>query len=128
MSVDGAFIYFTIPVFGMVKDDKHRLKDLTDGYRLWDLKAHKNLFMFVAKINEQTHKNAISYHKKKTTLTATQSELLTIPNVGMATIKKLYGHFKTLKQIKEATREELKKAVPDRVAQNIYQYFHNAGV
>ncbi len=118
---------FTIPVFGMVKDDKHRLKDLTDGYRLWDLKAHKNLFMFVAKINEQTHKNAISYHKKKTTLTATQSELLTIPNVGMATIKKLYGHFKTLKQIKEATREELKKAVPDRVAQNIYQYFHNDG-
>ncbi|MBR5239526.1 MAG: excinuclease ABC subunit UvrC [Clostridia bacterium] len=119
---------FTIPVFGMVKDDKHRLKDLTDGYRLWDLKSHKNLFVFVAKINEQTHKNAISYHKKKTTLTATQSELLTIPNVGMATIKKLYGHFKTLKQIKEATREELKKAVPDRVAQNIYQYFHNDGV
>lgn len=114
----------TIPVFGMVKDDKHRLRDLTDGYRLMDLKAKRELFIFVTKINEQTHKNAISYHQKKTTLTATQSELLTIPKVGMATIKKLYGHFKTLKQIKTATPEELSKAVPTGVAQNIYRYFH----
>ena len=116
---------FTIPVFGMVKDDKHRLKDLTDGYRLLDLRAKKDLFVFVAKINEQTHKNAISYHKKKTTLTATQSELLTIPKVGMATLKKLYGHFKTLKQIKEATLEELCRALPAGVAKNIFDYFHN---
>ncbi|MBE7018723.1 MAG: excinuclease ABC subunit UvrC [Ruminococcaceae bacterium] len=116
---------FSIPVFGMVKDDKHRLKDLTDGYRLLDLKSNKALFVFLSKINEQTHKNAISYHKKKNTLTATQSELLTIPKVGMATIKKLYGHFKTLKQIKEATLEELQKALPFGVALNIYQYFHN---
>ncbi len=114
----------TIPVFGMVKDDKHRLRDLTDGYRLMDLKQNKTLFAFVAKINEQTHKNAISYHKKKTTLTATQSELLSIPNVGMATIKKLYGHFKTLKQIKQATLEELCEAIPTRVARNIFDYFH----
>lgn len=114
----------SIPVFGMVKDDKHRLKDLTDGYRLLDLKSNKELFVFLSKINEQTHKNAISYHKKKTTLTATQSELLTIPKVGMATIKKLYGHFKTLKQIKEATLEELCRALPSPVAKNIFDYFH----
>ncbi len=116
---------FSIPVFGMVKDDKHRLKDLTDGYRVMDLKSNRNLFVFVTKINEQTHKNAISYHKKKTSLTATQSELLTIPKVGMVTIKKLYGHFKTLKQIKEATLEELCQALPRGVAQNIFDYFHN---
>lgn len=114
----------TIPVFGMVKDDKHRLRDLTDGYRMLDLKSKRELFVFVAKINEQTHKNAITYHKKKTALTATQSELLTIPQVGMATIKKLYGHFKTLKQIKEATLEELGNALPKKVAKNIYSYFH----
>ncbi len=116
-----------IPVFGMVKDDKHRLRDLTDGYRMMDLKSNKALFVFVSKINEQTHKNAISYHKKKTTLTATQSELLTIPQVGMATLKKLYGHFKTLKQIKEATLEELSNALPKKVAKNIFEYFHQNG-
>ncbi len=116
-----------IPVFGMVKDDKHRLRDLTDGYRMLDLKSNKTLFVFVAKINEQTHKNAISYHKKKTTLTATQSELLSIPQVGMATIRKLYGHFRTLKQIKEATLEELSNAIPKKVAKNIYEYFHPNG-
>ena len=115
-----------IPVFGMVKDDKHRFRDLTDGYRMLDLKAHRNAFVFVAKINEETHKNAISYHKKKTTLTATQSELLSIPGVGMATLKKLYGHFKTVKQMKEATEEQLTSAVSQSVAHQIYQYFHPA--
>lgn len=116
---------FQIPVFGMVKDDKHRLKDLTDGYQLCGIKEHRGVFPFLTKINEETHKNALSYHKKKTTLTATQSELLTIPKVGMATLKKLYGHFKTLKNIKEATEEELKKAVSPTVAQNIHRYFHS---
>ncbi len=115
---------FQIPVFGMVKDDKHRLRDLTDGYRMYQLKDNRSAFIFVSKINEETHKNALSYHKKKTTLTATQSELLSIPKVGMSTLKKLYGHFKTLKNIKEATEEELTKAVPKSVAQNIYRYFH----
>lgn len=113
-----------IPVFGMVKDDKHRLKDVTDGYRMYQLKDNKTAFLFVAKINEETHKNALSYHKKKTTLTATQSELLTIPQVGMSTLKKLYGQFKTLKNIKEATEEELSKAVPKSAARNIYEHFH----
>ena len=115
---------FQIPVFGMVKDDKHRLRDITDGYRMFQLKENKPAFLFVAKINEETHKNALSYHKKKTTLTATQSELLTIPKVGMSTLKKLYGHFKTLKNIKEATVEDLQKAVPPSVARNIYEHFH----
>ncbi|MBQ7791963.1 MAG: hypothetical protein IJ367_00515 [Clostridia bacterium] len=115
---------FSIPVFGMVKDEKHRLRDVTDGYRMFGLKDNRKAFIFVSKINEETHKNALSYHKKKTTLTATQSELLTIPKVGMSTLKKLYGHFKTLKNIKEATEEELAKAVPKSVAHNIYHYFH----
>ncbi len=115
---------FQIPVFGMVKDDKHRLKDLTDGYRMYQIKESRNVFIFVSKINEETHKNALSYHQKKTTLTATQSELLTIPQVGMNTMKKLYGHFKTLKNIKEATEAELKIAVPKSAAKNIYRHFH----
>lgn len=115
---------FLIPVFGMVKDDRHRLRDLTDGYRMYQLKENRSAFIFVSRINEETHKNALSYHKKKTTLTATQSELLSIPKVGMSTLKKLYGQFKTLKNIKEATEEELRKAVPKSVAQNIYRYFH----
>ena len=113
-----------IPVFGMVKDDKHRLRDLTDGYRMLDLKSNRSTFIFVAKINEETHKNALSYHKKKTTLTATQSELLGISGVGKATLKKLYHKFKTVKQMKEATEEQLQSVVPKSVAHRIYAYFH----
>ena len=114
----------TIPVFGMVKDEKHRLKDLTDGYRMYDLKSNRNAFIFVAKINEETHKNAISYHKKKSTMTLTQSELLMIPGVGKQTLKNLYSQFKTVKKMKEATEEQLASAVSRSVAHRIYRYFH----
>ncbi|OJU12665.1 MAG: excinuclease ABC subunit C, partial [Clostridiales bacterium 43-6] len=75
-----------IPLFGLVKDDKHRTKDITDGYKNYNVRENRELFTFVSKIQEETHKNAITYHKKKNTLTATQSELISIPKVGKQTV------------------------------------------
>ena len=79
--------------------------------------------VFIAKIDEATHKNAINYHKKRNTLTATQSQLLEIEGVGKATLKKLYNHFKTMSKIKEASEEELSKVVPKTTAKRIYEFF-----
>ena len=93
---------FDIPVFGMVKNDKHKIKDLTNSSCNLNLKESRDVFIFIAKIDEATHKNAITYHKKRNTLTATQSQLLLIEGVGKATLKKLYTHFKTMSKIKEA--------------------------
>ncbi len=115
---------FDIPVFGMVKNDKHKVKDLTNSSCTLNIKESKDMFVFIAKIDEATHKNAINYHKKRNTLTATQSQLLSIEGVGKATMKKLYNHFKTMTKIKEATEEELSKVVPKTTAKRIFEFFN----
>ncbi len=115
---------FDIPVFGMVKNDKHKLKDLTNSSCNLNLRDSREVFVFVAKIDEATHKNAINYHKKRNTLTATQSQLLSIEGVGKATMKKLYNHFKTMTKIKEATPEELSAVVPKTTAKRIFEFFN----
>ena len=114
----------SLPVFGLVKDQKHRTRDITDGYMEFNVKEDRDVYTFVSKIQEETHKNAITYHKKKSTLTATQSDLLEIPNVGKATLKKLYNEFKTVAKMKASTVSELSAVVPKKTAENIYAYFN----
>jgi excinuclease ABC subunit C len=113
-----------IPVFGLVKDNKHKTKDITDGYKDFNIRENRELFTFISKIQDETHKNAITYHKKKNTLTATQSELISIPKVGKQGILKLYQHFKTISNIKSATVSELSQAVSKTAAQNVFDYFN----
>ena len=112
-----------LPIFGLVKDNKHRTRDITDGYTEFNIKEDREAYTFVSRIQEETHKNAITYHKKKSALTATQSDLLEIPKVGKATLKKLYNEFKTVAKMKTATIEELSKVVPLKTAENIAAYF-----
>lgn len=116
---------YDIPVFGMVKNDKHRLRDLTNSSCTLNIKEDREVFVFVGKIDEQTHKNAINYHKKRNTLTATQSELLSIGGVGNATMKKLYKKFKTVTNIKTAGYEELCEVVPKTTAKRIFEHYNN---
>jgi len=113
-----------LPIFGLVKDQKHRTRDITDGYSEFNIREDREAYTFVSKIQEETHKNAITYHKKKSTLTATQSDLLEIPNVGKATLKKLYNEFKTISKMKAATAEELSQVVKRKTAENIVAYFN----
>lgn len=115
---------FDFPVFGMVKNSKHRMRDLTNESAEMNLKENQLAFVFVSKINEATHKNAIGYHKKKNSLTATRSQLLEIEGVGKASMLKLYREFKTLGAIKKAQIPELNKVVSKKAAENIYKFFH----
>lgn len=116
---------YDIPVFGMVKNDKHRLRDLTNSSCALNIKENREVFVFIGKIDEQTHKNAINYHKKRNTLTATQSELLSVEGVGNATMKKLYKKFKTISNIKTASYEELCEVVPKTTAKHIFEHYNN---
>jgi len=115
---------FDFPVFGMIKNSKHRMRDLTNESVEMNLKENNELFIFVSKINEATHKNAIAYHKKKNTMTMSKSQLLEIDGVGKQTMLKLYKEFKTISQIKKADVSELSKVVSHKIAENIYKYFN----
>ncbi len=116
-----------IPLFGMVKDDRHRTRGLisVDGSEIDFLKTSES-FRLLSAIQEEVHRFAICYHKKLRQKSVTGSILEEIEGVGAETRKKLMRHFKTITAIKEADLSTL-QAVPglsERVAKNIYNFFH----
>lgn len=116
--------FMHVPVFGMVKDDRHRTRALvTEDGREIGIQANPAVFSLVGNIQEETHRFAIEYHKKLREKTI-HSELEAIPGVGPARRKALLKTFKTTKSIGEASVEQLMLAVPRPTAQAVYDHFH----
>ena len=115
-----------IPLFAMVKDDKHRTSALlrTDGSRV-GLKPKSEEFRLVSAIQEEVHRFAITYHRTLRGKSMKGSSLEKIDGVGAKTAQKLLKHFKTIHAIREADAETLRSAgVSMKVAENIYRHFH----
>jgi excinuclease ABC subunit C len=98
-----------LPVFGMVKDNKHRTRGLVKGSDLSeiDLKAHPNLYHYVANIQEETHRFAISFNIKKRS-SSIKSKLDDIKGIGEKRRNILLRKFKNLENIKNAKIEEIR--------------------
>ncbi len=116
-----------IPLFGMVKDDRHRTRGVvnSEGKEIEFLKTSES-FRLLASLQEEVHRFAISYHKKLRSRHVTGSVLEQIEGVGSETRKKLMRHFKTISAIQEAEPEALSQVpgVSKRVSQNVYNFFH----
>ena len=116
-----------IPIFGMVKDDRHRTRGLisSDGNEV-GLKSTSQIFFFITRIQDEVHRFAIGYHKNLRKKKMTSSVLLEIEGVGKTTAQKLMKHFKTISAIKTAEIDEIKtvKGVNAKTAENIFDFFH----
>lgn len=114
-----------IPLFAMVKDDKHRTSVLlkADGSSV-ALKPRSDKFRLVAAIQEEVHRFAIEYHRNLRGKSMRRSDLENIDGVGAKTAEKLLKHFKSVTAVKNAEINELREAgLPSRTAENIYRYF-----
>lgn len=112
-----------IPVCGMIKDDKHRTKDLIYNNKNLNLKKDDDIFKLITQIQDETHRFAISYHKKLRGNNQIKSILDNINGVGEKRKKDLLTHFKNIDNIKNASLEELEEVVNKKTANEIYQYF-----
>lgn len=113
-----------LPVFGMVKDDRHRTRALiTGGGEEISISANQALFSFIGKIQEETHRFAIEYHRSLRTGTIT-SGLDKIPGVGEKRRNALLKHFKTIKAVSQADVQKLQEVLPQNAAQAVYDYYH----
>ncbi len=114
-----------IALFGMVKDSKHRTRAIASEDGDIEIKPTRKTFTLINAIQDETHRFAISFHKKKRSDSMVKSELLNIEGVGKKRVEALFKHFKSLKKIKDATVEELSsvKGVDKKTAENIYSYF-----
>lgn len=114
----------SIDVFGLVKDNKHRTKDITSDVREYGCSENRALFNFVTGMQDETHNQAVSYHHTLRTNNLIKSELLRIEGLGEATRKKLFEHFETIDNIKNADVEALGKVVSSKLAEKIYNFYH----
>lgn len=112
-----------IPLFGLVKDDKHRTRGITDGEN--ELEISQGIMNFVTCIQDEVHRFAISSFRKKHGDEMTKSELENIKGVGPETRKKLLETFVSVDKIKTATFEELKAVAGEKVAKEIINYYKN---
>ncbi|MCL1828149.1 MAG: excinuclease ABC subunit UvrC [Oscillospiraceae bacterium] len=112
-----------IPIFGMVKDEKHRTKALisTDG-RETGLTGIPAVFSFIGKIQEETHRFAVEYHRSLRN-SAIGSVLDDIPGIGEIRRNDLLKHFKTVKAIRSASFEELCRVIPKNAAKAVILRF-----
>ena len=116
-----------IPIFGMVKDDKHRTRGLVSaaGGEIM-LAMHRGVFTFVTSIQDETHRWANDYRRRMQKSRAYSSTLQSVPGVGPATSRALMAHFKTVSAVKEASEEQLAgaKGVSRAAARAVYAHFH----
>ena len=116
-----------IPVFGMVKDDRHRTRALvTPEGREIGIQGYQAVFTLIGRIQEETHRFAITYNRESHGRTVQGSTLDQIPGVGEARRTALLKRFKSLKAIREASLEELLAVVPKNAAQAVYDWAHPA--
>lgn len=118
----------SVPVFGMVKDSKHKTRAVTgDGGEI-AINANRSVFTLVAQIQEEVHRFSVSYHHKKHSKKGLNMSLTKIEGIGEKKAAALLKSFKTLSAIKNASVEELAltKGINRELAQNIYDYYNKA--
>lgn len=114
-----------IPVFGMVKDSRHRTRAIASGGEEISINYGKEVFNLVSSIQEEVHRFAISYHKSKHTQNTIKTALTQIEGIGEKKAANLLLNFKTVAKIKNAAPEDLVRVpgINKKDAQRIYEYF-----
>ena len=115
-----------IPIAGLAKDNRHRTAELYCGYPplLVGLRPTSPLFHFLASIQDEVHRFAITFHRQKRSKEFIHSELEQIEGVGAKTVSTLLAHFRSVAKVRAANIGELSALVGSARAQRIYSFFH----
>ncbi len=117
-----------IPLFGMVKDSKHRTRAVTDEGCEISITSRRQAFTLLSTLQDEVHRFAIGYHRKARSKRAFSTSLTEIDGIGQERAKALLSYFKTIKRIKEAEIEELLqvRGMNRPAAEAVYQHFHQS--
>lgn len=112
-----------IPVFGLVKDGRHRTRGLVSMTGEIEISPIDSVFRFLERVQDEVHKSAIGYHRKLRSKSISKSELDNIKGVGEVRKATLMKAFKSVDNIKKAGMEELLKVVDSKTAEAVCRYF-----
>ncbi len=113
-----------IPVFGLVKNDKHKTRGIVDEKFEYKLDEKSDLFLFLTQMQEEVHRFAINHFRKRHEKSNIYSDLENIKGVGPKKRIALLKYFINVENIRKASIEELQKVVDSSTALNIYNYFN----
>ncbi len=114
-----------IPLFGMVKDNRHRTRAISgDGGEI-AINSKRQVFTLISEIQNEVHRFSVAYHHQKHAKRGLSLSLTEIEGVGEKRASALLKYFRTMTAIKNAEVDELSKApgITSAVAQNIYDYY-----
>ena len=112
-----------IPVYGLVKDEKHRTRGLTDENCEFPIDKEGNLFKFLTCMQDEVHRFAIAGFHKRHENAAIHSELEDIPGIGPVKRQKLMQTFLSIERLRLASFEELCAVVDKNTAKKIIEHF-----
>ena len=118
-------LHLEIPIAGLAKDDRHRTNELLYGFppQTIALPPESELFKVLTQIQDEVHRYAITFHRDKRSKHALHSELDDIKGIGPKAKEALLNKFKSIKKIKEASREELAEVLGPHKAEILVKYF-----
>lgn len=116
-----------VPLFGLVKDDKHRTRAVTgDGGEI-SVSSRRALFTFLSKMQDEVHHFAIGYHHSRRSKNTFKSSLTDIDGIGEKRARAMLKYFRTIDNISKADLEELEGCpqMTKNAAIAVYRYFHS---
>lgn len=116
---------YYVPVFGMVKDDRHKTRTLVSSSGEIDISKQTDIFRFIYSIQEEVHRYTVGRMTNAKRKTLKRSTLENIDGIGPAKAKKLLRHFGSMTAVKNATADELKAVggITENDANNIIAYY-----
>ena len=120
-------LHINLKIAGLVKNSRHKTEGLLSGFPQAEvgIKADSELFRLLEQMQEEVHRVAISFHKKKRSQRQTHSELTDIKGIGTQTATVLIRKFKSVKRIAGAGLEELQSVIGESKARIVYNWFRN---
>lgn len=115
-----------IPILGLVKDNKHRTRELLMGFPPKTIGLGKNdqIFKFFTRMQDEVHRFAISFHRDKRSKSMLTSSLDTIAGIGPKTKQLLLQKYKSVANIEKRSLDELQQYVGIAKARLLFSYFH----
>jgi len=117
-----------VPVFGMVKDNKHRTRAIAASGGEISVSDIKPAFFLLTRIQDEVHRFAISYQRSKHEKKSYELELTKVKGIGIKKAQKLILKYRTKSALKEATPEELAETagVSIEIGRNLYDFIQSS--
>ena len=115
-------LYLPIMVVGLKKDDRHTTNALLTEEKEYNIDKKSNVFYLLERMQDEVHEFTINYHKQIRSKGSLESVLDPVSGIGDKRKKQLLKKYKTVTALKRLSVEELQEILPDKVAQELYEY------